>query len=65
MLISIAYSQSRQELERQRKQKEEEIKLTKKRLAETDEKQKKSVEYLNILKNQIDSRESIINTLHL
>jgi len=63
--FNIAFSQSREELERKRKQKEEEIKLTRKLIAETDEKQKKSVEYLNLLKNQIETRESIINTIRL
>jgi len=65
IICICVYSQSREELEKKRKQKEEEIRLTKKLLEETGEKQKKSIEYLNVLKNQIETRESLINTLRM
>lgn len=66
LLIIISFpslSQSREELERQRKQKEQEIILTKKLLQETGEKQKQSVEYLQLLNNQIQTRENVINNM--
>jgi septal ring factor EnvC (AmiA/AmiB activator) len=55
--------QSRAELEKQRKLKEVEIALTRKMLAETDEKQKKTFQYLNVLNRQIKAREGLIGTL--
>lgn len=66
LLLSAAYpsyGQSRAELERQRKQKERDIAQTKKRLAETNEKQKKTLAYLNDLTSLIKQREELIGTL--
>jgi septal ring factor EnvC (AmiA/AmiB activator) len=56
-------AQSKAELERQRKQKEKEIELTKKLIQETGIKEKKSLDYLNVLNVQIESRESLISTV--
>lgn len=58
-----ANGQSRAELERQRKQKERDIAQTKKRLAETSEKQKKTLAYLNDLTSLIQQRQELIGTL--
>lgn len=63
VFTQITFSQTREELERKRKQKEEEIRLTKKLLQETEAKQKQSVEYLQVLNNQISIRENIILSL--
>jgi len=59
-IFALGQSKERQELEKKRRQKEEEIKLTKKLLEETGKKQKETTDYLNILKNQIETREGII-----
>jgi len=58
-----AQVQSRKELEKQRKKKEQEIALTRKRLGENNRKEKKTLAYLNDLKELISERESLINTL--
>jgi septal ring factor EnvC (AmiA/AmiB activator) len=58
-----SYGQSRNELERRRKQKEQEIRLTRKLLAETNEKKKETLAYLQLLSKQIENRQSLINTL--
>jgi murein hydrolase activator len=56
-------AQNRNELEKQRKQKEKDIAQTKRRLAETNKKEKKTLAYLNDLKELIAERESLIGTL--
>jgi septal ring factor EnvC (AmiA/AmiB activator) len=63
LMCQQLHAQSRAELEKQRKMKEVQIALTKKLLAETGEKQKKTFEYLNILQQQIKAREELIGTL--
>jgi len=56
-------AQNRNELERQRRQKEKDIAQTKKRLAETNNKEKKTLAYLKDLKELIEERQSLISTL--
>lgn len=64
LLLSLSsYAQSRSQLEKQRKKKEQEIALTKKLLAETNVKQRKTLDYLNVLNKQIKSRQELIGTL--
>ncbi|MBT7827799.1 MAG: peptidoglycan DD-metalloendopeptidase family protein [Bacteroidetes bacterium] len=64
LCFSVAsFSQTVAELEKQRKQKEKEIELTKKLINETGIKEKKSLDYLNVLNVQIETRESLINTV--
>jgi septal ring factor EnvC (AmiA/AmiB activator) len=55
--------QNKTDLEKQRKQKQKEIELTKKLLANTREKRGQTLEYLGVLKMQIRSREELIGTL--
>ena len=62
-LSAFSFAQSKAELERQRRQKEKEIELTKKLIAETGLKEKKSLDYLNVLNVQIETRESLIHTV--
>jgi septal ring factor EnvC (AmiA/AmiB activator) len=57
------FAQTKADLERKRKQKEEEIRYTKKLIQETNQKQKASLQYLDVLNNQIKNRESLINTI--
>lgn len=57
------FAQSRAELEKRRKQKEQEIKLTRKLLADTKAKKKETLAYLQLLNKQIENRQSIIGTL--
>jgi septal ring factor EnvC (AmiA/AmiB activator) len=56
-------AQNKNELERQRRQKENEIGQTKKRLAETNSKEKKTLAYLRDLSKLIEERQSLIGTL--
>ena len=56
-----SFAQTKADLERKRKQKEEEIQYTKKLLLETDHRQKESLQYLDVLDNQIKNRETLIN----
>jgi septal ring factor EnvC (AmiA/AmiB activator) len=58
-----AYGQSRQELEKERRQKLEEIRQTKSQLREVSAKQKQSIEYLQLLQKQISYRQSLMETL--
>jgi murein hydrolase activator len=62
-------AQSRKELEIQRRQKEKEIRLTRRLLNETSQKQRRTLKYLNVLEKQIRTREELIanlqNQLHL
>ena len=60
---ALGQSNERQELERKRKQKEDEIRLTKRLLDETGKKQKETIDYLNVLRSQIENRESIIRSI--
>ncbi len=62
LLAGNSFAQSREQLEKQRKQKEQEIKLTRKLLAETKEKKKETLAYLQLLNKQIENRQSLINT---
>lgn len=63
------FAQSKAELERQRKEKEREIRLTRRLLNETNRKQRRTLKYLNVLERQIRTREELIgnlqNQLHL
>ena len=62
-LISIsAFGQSKEELELQRKRKLDEIKLTQKLIDATGKEQRKNINYLVILKRQINNREQLIVT---
>ncbi|MGB0432206.1 MAG: hypothetical protein ACPGLV_17150, partial [Bacteroidia bacterium] len=61
-LTSVAYSQSRKELEEQRKKKLDEIAFTQKLIDETSEAKKKNINYLYILQRQIKNREQLIST---
>ncbi|MGZ5281553.1 MAG: murein hydrolase activator EnvC family protein [Bacteroidia bacterium] len=63
LLAGSGFAQSRSELEKRRKQKEQEIKLTRKLLAETKEKKKETLAYLQLLSKQIENRQSLIGTL--
>jgi len=56
-------AQSRAELEQQRKQKEKEIAVLKKRLSETGAKERKTLAYLSDLNELIKQRQSLISTL--
>lgn len=63
LLPAAGLAQSRRELEKKRRQKEQEIKLTKKILEETRSKKKKSLSQLNLLDRQIKAREELISTV--
>lgn len=58
-----SHAQTKEELERKRKEKEKEIAFTKKLIDETSEKQKETVNYLQVLNEQINARESLIETI--
>jgi len=57
------FAQTKADLERKRKQKDQEIQYTKKLIQETTLKQKESIQYLDVLDNQINNRETLINTI--
>jgi murein hydrolase activator len=57
------FAQTKADLERKRKQKDQEIQYTKKLIQETTQKQKESIQYLDVLDNQIKNRETLINTI--
>ncbi len=59
---SLAFGQSRKDLEEQRKKKLEEIAFTQKLIDETSEAKKKNINYLYILQRQIKNREQLIET---
>lgn len=63
LLPKISEGQSRKELERRRKQKEKEIRLTKRILARTRSRKKKTLSQLNLLDRQIRMREELISTM--
>ncbi len=65
LIVSSEHSkaQSRAELEHQRRQKEKDIEQIKKRLSETGRKERKTLSYLNDLKELISQRQSLISTL--
>ena len=66
MLCVLSFTvlgQSRAELEKKRKQHEQEIKLTKKLLQETQKKQKATLNQLEIIGKQISTRNQLINTI--
>ena len=52
-------AQTKAELERKRKQKEKEIQYTKKLIAETSDKHKKTLQFLLVIKKQITSRDDM------
>lgn len=58
-----SFAQTKADLERKRKQKEQEIQYTKQLIQETGLKQKESLQYLDVLDNQIKNRETLINTI--
>ncbi len=62
-LVSFAAGQTRDELEKKRKEKEEEIRFTKNLIEKTSEKQKETLKYLEVLNQQIQSREELIATV--
>jgi len=62
LVFGAAMGQSREELEKKRKQKLEEIAFTQKLIDQTGEAQKKKLNYLIILSNQIKNREQLIYT---
>ncbi len=59
----LSEGQTRKQLERRRKQKEKEIRLTKKILAQTRSRKKKTLSQLNLLDRQIKMREELISTM--
>jgi septal ring factor EnvC (AmiA/AmiB activator) len=63
ILSMESYAQTKADLERKRRQKEQEIQYTKKLIQETAQKQKESIQYLDVLDNQIKNRETLINTI--
>lgn len=63
LTTAYVYSQSKEELEKQRLQKVEEIKFTRKLIEETTEQQKQTLGYLNALNRQIQSRKELIKTM--
>jgi len=63
VLSCSLFGQSRAELEKKRKQHEQEIKLTKKLLQETQKKQKATLNQLEIIGKQISTRNKLINTI--
>ncbi|RYD76779.1 MAG: hypothetical protein EOP53_14080, partial [Sphingobacteriales bacterium] len=63
LVAAQVFGQSRAELERRRKEKEREIMQTRKRLAETSEKKKETLAYLQLLTKQIEARQSLITTM--
>lgn len=63
ILPKTSFSQTKEELEKKREEKEKEISFTKKLIAETNEKQKNTLNYLNLLNRQITSRQDLINTV--
>lgn len=63
LLPNISEGQSRKDLERRRKQKEKEIRLTKRILANTRSRKKKTLSQLNLLDRQIKMREELISTM--
>lgn len=63
LLASLANGQNRQELEEKKKRKLEEIAFTQKLIDETDQEQRKNLNYLLILKKQIRNRQDLIETI--
>ena len=63
LVFTPAYGQSRAELEKKRRQHEQEIKVTKKLLQETQKKQKVTLNQLEIIGQQIGTRNKLINTI--
>lgn len=64
LLVAISpFAQTREELEKKRQQQEEEIAFTKELIQETTEKQKQTVNHLQVLNRQIEVREELINTI--
>lgn len=64
LVFATAMGQSREELEKKRKQKLDEIAFTQKLIDQTGEAQKKNLNYLVILSSQIENREQLILTEH-
>lgn len=56
-------SQTKEELEQKRKEKEKEIAYTKNLISQTNEKQKETLNYLNLLSRKIKVREELIQTI--
>lgn len=69
MLIFISflpwnsYAQNRTELEKKRREKEQEIEYTRKLIEDVENKQKESLQFLQILKKQIGNRQSLVNNI--
>jgi septal ring factor EnvC (AmiA/AmiB activator) len=62
-LMVLAQPLNKKELEKKRRQKEEEIALTKKIINDTKSKQKKTLSQLRTINKQIKTREELINTV--
>lgn len=62
LISTLLTAQSREELERQKRQKQKEIEFTQKLLDETSEKQRKNINYVYILNRQIKNRVQLIKT---
>lgn len=63
LLVSFVTAQTRDELEKRRKEKEEEIRFTRNLIEKTGEKQKETLKYLEVLNQQIQSREALVATV--
>jgi murein hydrolase activator len=61
--VIISTAQNKSELEKKRKQKEQEIEYTKKLIEEVSNRQRESVQSLQILKKQIENRMSLMSTI--
>jgi septal ring factor EnvC (AmiA/AmiB activator) len=61
--LGWATAQTKQELKKERRQKQQEIAFTKKLISKTSERQRKTVDYLKVLNQQIKNRESLIRTI--
>jgi len=64
LISNSTQAQSRSELEKKRKQMEKEIAFTNKLISETSEKQKKNVQYLQVINQQLSTREKLVENLY-
>ena len=62
-LSDVTFAQNKIELEKKRKEKEKEIDYTKKLIEEVTNRQKESVQSMQILKKQIENRQSLMSTI--
>ena len=64
LLSNLSYSQTRKELEKQRRKTEEEIAVTKKILKETKAKKQQSIREITTIARLIEKREELIQTIN-